>query len=316
MKAWTLVPAAVLVPAVALLLQQAPPPEPPGNVPIGTILAWWGEHDKLPPGFELCDGKQPEDREALFKFRKPDLRGQFLRGADTPQSFNPRADEGNGQDTVTLDLPDDAMLQEDQLPPHVHPMPHVHTIGNHAHAIGAHVHVIAEDIELDPKDPPADAHTHEIPDHDHDVPLHGHTSQEHSHTITVPVAKETALVNDAVFNNPGETSVLIQTATNTPTTNAATVLIDDSPATTTAGLADSTATDTGKGDGFTATEGLETGAGNAPTGLPVAQTNTGQINGTAETGENDSKQQPIELGEVEFDNRPAYFDVLWIIRVR
>jgi microcystin-dependent protein len=67
-------------------------------VPIGTILPFAGSVDKIPDGWDLCDGQAKSINDAKYKalfsilgynwgrgenqmdFRLPDLRGQFLRG--------------------------------------------------------------------------------------------------------------------------------------------------------------------------------------------------------------------------------------------
>jgi hypothetical protein len=54
----------------------------PGSVPVGAILAWYGDPAALPPEWRLCDGALVSDPESpLTGQRVPDLRGRFLRGA-------------------------------------------------------------------------------------------------------------------------------------------------------------------------------------------------------------------------------------------
>jgi hypothetical protein len=77
-------------------------------LPIGTIIAWAGERDSIPPGWKLCMGQllNREKYAELFSaigtawggtgqngFNLPDLRGRFLRGVDAGTSRDPEADK-------------------------------------------------------------------------------------------------------------------------------------------------------------------------------------------------------------------------------
>lgn len=54
----------------------------PGTVPVGSILAWYGDPAAVPDGWQLCDGAVVSDPESPLAGRRlPDLRGRFLRGA-------------------------------------------------------------------------------------------------------------------------------------------------------------------------------------------------------------------------------------------
>lgn len=75
----------------------------PYLAPIGTILPFAGQHDKIPAGWILCDGRELtiDDYQDLYDvigrswgfggttFRVPDLRGQFLRGVDHEAGVDP-----------------------------------------------------------------------------------------------------------------------------------------------------------------------------------------------------------------------------------
>jgi hypothetical protein len=66
--------AALLFTAALLLAGRPAQADPPhcGHVPVGTVLAWYGDIDDLPRGFVLCDGDDGT----------PDLQGKFLMGAN------------------------------------------------------------------------------------------------------------------------------------------------------------------------------------------------------------------------------------------
>lgn len=56
--------------------------EPPGRLPVGAIVAYWGDPAALPVEWRLCDGSLVEDADSpLAGMRLPDLRRRFLRGA-------------------------------------------------------------------------------------------------------------------------------------------------------------------------------------------------------------------------------------------
>jgi microcystin-dependent protein len=79
----------------------------PSGIPIGTILAFAGEKNRIPEGWLPCDGIQVKntDYPNLFKsignvwggsgtpnFFLPDLRGMFLRGVSGSTSIDPDKD--------------------------------------------------------------------------------------------------------------------------------------------------------------------------------------------------------------------------------
>lgn len=75
------------------------------SAPVGSILAFAGPTSTIPAGWLLCDGAELEKREfpkltaaisqtwggGGAKLRLPDLRGQFLRGADLGTGVDPDA---------------------------------------------------------------------------------------------------------------------------------------------------------------------------------------------------------------------------------
>lgn len=78
----------------------------PGTVPVGAILAWYGDPATLPAEWRLCDGALVSDPESPLAGRRlPDLRGRFLRGADCC-----RPGDGAGE-----------LGGQDEAPAHSHP---------------------------------------------------------------------------------------------------------------------------------------------------------------------------------------------------
>jgi hypothetical protein len=74
-------------------------------LPKGAVVMWWGEKDKWPKNFELCDGGRCQD----LGYEKPNLQGCFARGAKV------------GANTVTND--DKGGSDTHPLPDHVHTLP-------------------------------------------------------------------------------------------------------------------------------------------------------------------------------------------------
>lgn len=297
----------LLVPALAALRPAPPADGEPAGVPVGTILAWWGLPRDLPVNFELCDGTWPDAKDAVFKWRKPDLRSHFIRGSETPQSFNPSAYIGDGQDQVNLTLPDTVKLTEKELPPHTHPMQHVHLIGDHVHLVGS-------DVELKVTDPNPKSHSHLLANHDHTLADHLHRMGE-----WVQVAPLTAGTGSDPF-------ILVKDDSTADANTAFSGFSKLAANATSASLIKTGNVDgslplVGKGQGFVATKDLATGPGVKPVTHAPADTgaiDTSAPNSSDHTGPNitPGEQVPLQLGTVSFDNRPAYLDVVFIIRVK
>jgi hypothetical protein len=280
-----------LVPLLVALQNVAVfPPEPPGMLPVGSIVAWWGRPEQVPFGYEICDGKPSTDHDAIFRERKPDLRGRFLRGSDTPQSFNPRSYDTGGSDMVTVEI-EDVLLQANQLPGHVHPMPHVHLLGDHEHDVD-------QDLTLATGD--KSSHTHLVSQHQHQVPDHVHPLDATWTELTLATGSD---VNVTLLEQAGK--VL---------TGSAQLPGNGSQPFDETGNIAGAPPQSGKAQGTLATSTLGTTEGFDPaTQKPDL---TGPVDGPAITGLNGSAQQPIGLEAGEADNRPAYMSVLWIIRIK
>lgn len=82
----------------------APPPAPDVNPPVGTIVAWPGQKNTVPPDWMVCDGRELDITQypqlikvigtvwggtATTKFKLPNLRGRFLRGVDGGAGLDP-----------------------------------------------------------------------------------------------------------------------------------------------------------------------------------------------------------------------------------
>ena len=63
----------------------------PGNVPVGTILAWVPGAESLPPGWRVCDGR----------YGTPDLSGRFLRGTTSPNVAGRLSENTIGSRVIT-----------------------------------------------------------------------------------------------------------------------------------------------------------------------------------------------------------------------
>ena len=78
------------------------------NVPIGTIVPYFGRDEDIPSGWVLCDGRENpigsqvaidanSDRGGI---QLPDLTARFIRGADAP--LNPSYVQVGGSDTIDM----------------------------------------------------------------------------------------------------------------------------------------------------------------------------------------------------------------------
>lgn len=83
-------------------------------VPVGGVIAWWGDLGSIPDNFELCDGNPPTTPGAVFSAAKPDLRSRFIRGARTAVGAT------GGRDTIESATTDPHTLTLEEMPAHDH----------------------------------------------------------------------------------------------------------------------------------------------------------------------------------------------------
>lgn len=112
-------------------------PDGPTTVPVGAILPWAGPASTVPTGWFLCNGQTVSRTTyaALFNivgvswgqgngtntFNVPDLRGQFLRGADLGSNNDPNAAQRTVQTlNVGLNSKDAGSKQGDAFQGHGH----------------------------------------------------------------------------------------------------------------------------------------------------------------------------------------------------
>ncbi len=119
------------------------------GVPVGTIMAFGGELDKIPEGWLLCNGIEYDGGDPLYEqlynvigsnwggsgmaFNVPELSGNFMRGVDKGEGNDPDAASriaiqlgGNTSDKV-------GSYQEGELQEHSHSAS-LSTAGNHSHS--------------------------------------------------------------------------------------------------------------------------------------------------------------------------------------
>lgn len=85
-----------------------PKPIPPTDVPIGTIVAFFGRDRDIPKGWVLCNGQDiPKGSPINIDANKeelgnqvPDLTHKFIRGSQ--HSLDPKYVENGGTDTISL----------------------------------------------------------------------------------------------------------------------------------------------------------------------------------------------------------------------
>ena len=96
---------------------------------------WWGRVDRIPAGFEICDGSAPTTQGSKLDGLKPDMRDRFPKapgGGTTDVQSSPVA---GGSHTVAERLSLDTRLTVDQLPSHRHPVDITTVGGTHRHHI-------------------------------------------------------------------------------------------------------------------------------------------------------------------------------------
>jgi outer membrane murein-binding lipoprotein Lpp len=83
-------------------------------VPVGSVVAWWGNLASIPVNFELCDGNAPTTPGAILSENKPNLLSRFIRGASSIVGVT------GGQDLIsdTTTLPHTLTVAE--MPSHNH----------------------------------------------------------------------------------------------------------------------------------------------------------------------------------------------------
>jgi hypothetical protein len=92
----------------------------PSPVPVGSVIAWFGDAAAVPDGWKFCDGTAISDPASpLNGVAAPDLRDRFVRGTSGA------AGATGGADSVDL--------------------AHKHTVDAHAHTVLDHKHRIPED---------------------------------------------------------------------------------------------------------------------------------------------------------------------------
>jgi hypothetical protein len=117
------------------------PSAPSGEVPIGTVILWWGNADSLPEGYELCDGTLPA-KGSVLNIRKPDLRDRFVKGPQDGTAYRPETAVAGGRNQGSAATTGRHALTTNEIPAHAHPIPHTHDVAAHAHPMVAHDHPI------------------------------------------------------------------------------------------------------------------------------------------------------------------------------
>jgi len=84
------------------------------SVPVGGVIAWWGDINSVPENFELCDGNPPTTPGALLTGNKPNLLERFVRGAVSIVGAT------GGQDIIEDTSTDPHQLTIPEMPRHNH----------------------------------------------------------------------------------------------------------------------------------------------------------------------------------------------------
>lgn len=92
-----------------------------GQIPVGSIVPWWGSVANIPEQYELCDGQVITHKASPLRGkRKPDLRDQFLKGAARDRTDVVTNPTTGGQKTVSARQTGGTALTITQMPRHSH----------------------------------------------------------------------------------------------------------------------------------------------------------------------------------------------------
>lgn len=304
-RSHVLILSSVLVGVLAVPRTQGTSATAATEVPIGGIILWWGRAADIPEGFEVCDGTSVTTKGAVLRGAKPNLESKFPRGAAAFRNFVPLAFTGGGTDTIDLGSGavgasiEDHLLTANQLP-------------SHQHAVGPLSHNVLNSSggPNDPKNPPSLAHGHtagaleggRIVDHDHGFD-HVHNVDDHTHggVPSVPVIDGTEKKG-----TEKETFDFVESVTIGPTTGV---------------------TDLVSGGSFRTASPLDPVSFKADdttdaTGLVTSRDGGSIAAHPATTTGLEGKSTPIHLAHTvsvtgaQLDNRPAFLDVVFLIRVK
>jgi hypothetical protein len=249
---------------------------PPTEVPIGGIILWWGTAAEIPEGFEACDGTVVKTKDAVLRGAKPNLESKFVRGAPAYRSFAPQAFAGGGSDTIALD----GNSVQLAIAPHkltsAQLPAHTHLTPELTHTVNDHSHTIA-------------AHHHGM-SHDHPGGAHTHDGID---TVSI-VAKQTS--TDLPDASPGD-PYLQSFTSSTTITGAVTTSF-------TTGTSSKANTDDNTAQTTSTTKG--TAAANHAPKETSSTGNQGQI----------LLDHKASVTATSLDNRPAFVDVVFLIRVK
>lgn len=76
--------------------ESAKPVEGRPDAGVGTVVMWWGSSDKIPSGWEICDGKAVKTKGATLTGNKPDLVDRFPKGAQASRKSIDDLAQGKG----------------------------------------------------------------------------------------------------------------------------------------------------------------------------------------------------------------------------
>jgi hypothetical protein len=101
------------------------------DVPIGTVIAWYGPLKDKPRGYELCDGGPTPSNSALRLLgweTRPNLRGRFLRMAENEGTALSMTDGGHDFVSLAHTHPSGSYYAEVGFAPLNDSVPNIHII--------------------------------------------------------------------------------------------------------------------------------------------------------------------------------------------
>jgi hypothetical protein len=91
------------------------------QVPVGGVIAFWGDKSEIPPNYKICDSAMITDPDSkLSRFRTPDLRDRFIKGAPDSVIDVKDANKSGGVNEWPDRHTEMFTLTENEVPSHDH----------------------------------------------------------------------------------------------------------------------------------------------------------------------------------------------------
>jgi hypothetical protein len=277
---------------------------------VGAVQLYWGDVNRLPAGWYVCDGKATEaDRQLRVRdgiTKRPDFTGRYPKGnlsnisgdghvpQATPTTYKLTRDMvpwkpltinyGNqsfnssqvGNTPLETQTGDNSVDHTHDLE-HTHGMKHRHS-HSHTHKLNDHTHKL-------------NSHSHSLNSHTHNLASHTHTSSEHNHGLTLATGYGFSSGSDGADrfavrrNYTGDDQWIVHVGSGMGAGSTAFSDVTSAPGTTRGSTGGPSSNTSGPNSGDTGTNNDDSGT-NDDASRDASTTNTG---GSIQTGSTTSK---------------------------